>query len=338
MQRYMNKFIFFLLITVFSHTAKAENMQPYQLIDPQEEMGFLVKEFCRPLKFTRSGIRCFLRHSFNRVEYAQDFLPHNFSHLIQFLQFGNSTEQTTAYFQSTVRLFSNKLKSSRYLNAYVFADLLEDLPIVLQKQFEPIQTSSSIFETIKSKIKETLYSVFLSQFSLFKSNPEQFFNDLSEELVIAANGAKALEEKVDHERLAQQLIRFLEIGINKLIWSPSDQEEIWESIKVIAKHLETMMHKKMINEDDLDDLFKSLIERFCYFLEATGTDLSIEVVQNIKKEINGGQLLFVELEEQEQYIETKKERLLDVLSHTEARILARNKGIISEVIASSTCV
>jgi hypothetical protein len=87
----------------------------------------------------------------------------------------------------------------------------------------------------------------------------------------------------------------------------------------------------IINQDDLDDLFKSLLERFCHFLDLAGSDLSMDVINSIKQDIVAGKLLFLELEEQEDFIETKAERLQRALLLTEAKVRARSFGIISEV-------
>ena len=107
------------------------------------------------------------------------------------------------------------------------------------------------------------------------------------------------------------------------------------SVKVIAKNLTTLKEHNIINQDDLDDLFKSLLERFCHFLDLAGSDLSVEVIQKIKEDIASGNLMFLELEEQEDFMETKSERLGRSIIQTEAKVRARSYGIITEVPAYS---
>ncbi len=69
------------------------------------------------------------------------------------------------------------------------------------------------------------------------------------------------------------------------------------------------MQEDILNQDELDDLLKSLVERFVYFLELTGSDLSFDVIETIKKDLESGNLLFHMIDEQEEFIESKVDRL-----------------------------
>lgn len=286
--------------------------------------------FCTPVKFTRSGVRCFLKHVFNRAEYCQEFYPHSFSHVIEFLQYGNQTEQDLEYIISTLRLFNNKLKGSRFVTANAYSTFLEQLPAVVEPYSKP--QAQSVWEHIQHNIKSILYDAFLSKFSFFKEEPDSFFTDVSEQITQAVS-QELIEDRVCQEQFQQTLVRFLENGLNKVVWCPVGEEDVWKSVKTISNQLHTLYEKQIINEDELDDLYKSLLEQFCHFLDLCGSDLSPEVINQIKEDIEAGQLNFLALEEQEEYIETKAGRLNRALVETEAKAFARGFGIVTDVLA-----
>ncbi len=285
--------------------------------------------FCTPVKFTRSGVRCFLKHVFNRAEYCQDYYPHSFSHVIEFLQYGNQTEQDLEYIISTLRLFNNKLKGSRFVTATAYSTFLEQLPAVVEPYSKP--QAQSVWENIQHNIKSILYNAFLSRFSFFKEEPDSFFTDVSQQITQAVS-QELIDDRVSQEQFQQTLVRFLENGLNKVVWCPVGEEDVWKSVKQISDQLHSLYERQIINEDELDDLYKSLLEQFCHFLDLCGSDLPIQVINQIKDDIEAGQLNFLALEEQEEFIETKAGRLNRALVETEAKAFARGFGIISDVL------
>ena len=166
----------------------------------------LLDTFCRPVKFTRSGMRCFLKHSFSRREYAEEFLPHNFCHFIEFLEFGKDSNQNNMYIQSTIRLFSNKVKSCRYVCADAVDNLLERLPNLLKTYFD--KKPASLFTEVQNSIKRILYTTFLSKFSFFKQDPDNFFDELSSDIIETFGNSSFVQMHIDREQLRQSVIRF----------------------------------------------------------------------------------------------------------------------------------
>lgn len=285
--------------------------------------------FCSPVKFTRSGMRCFLKHVFNRAEYCQIYYPHSFSHVIEFLEYGTRTNQDLEYIISTLRLFNNKLKGSRFVTANAYSTFLEQLPNSIAPYCKVKE--DSVWESIQQSIKSILYNSFLTRFSFFKEEPDNFFNDVSQQITQAVS-QELVEDKVSHEVFKQTLVRFLENGLNKVVWCPVGEEDVWKSVKQISAQLNGLYEQEILNEDELDDLYKSLLEQFCHFLDLCGSDLSIDVINQIKEDIEAGQLNFLVLEEQEEYIETKAERLTRAILQTEAKAFARGYGIITDVL------
>ncbi len=323
-----------LLLISFSFLEKSANAHPKDNLPFNSEQWDIQEQdpltlFCTPVKFTRSGIRCFLKHVFNRAEYCQEFYPHSFSHVIEFLEYGCRTDQDLEYIISTLRLFNNKLKGSRFVTATAYSTLLEQLPSVIAPYAKPKE--ESVWENIQHTIKSILYNSFLTRFSFFKEEPDTFFTDISDQITQAVS-QELIEDRVTHEQFKQTLVRFLENGLNKVVWCPVGEEDVWKSVKQISSQLHSLYEQNILNEDELDDLYKSLLEQFCHFLDLCGSDLPAEVINHIKEDIEAGELNFLVLEEQEEYIETKSERLTRALMQTEAKAFARGFGIVSDVL------
>lgn len=276
--------------------------------------------FAQPITLNPEGITKFLRHTYNHTDYGLEFLPNNFSHLLQFLHKGKESHQKRAYVQSVFRLFGNKLKSSSYVNAYAFSTALEKLPPLIADYFSPTKTGKDLL-AMQTQINEMLYSRFLSQFKSFKDNPNDFLNTLSQDIVtnIDQQELPLPLDPTDVEELRKTTLMFLEVGLGKLIWNPEDKEATWLSAKNIAKDLSTLFEQKIIvDQDDLNDLFRTLIERYCFFLDLTGTDLPLEYFARVKQDIKSNTLVFLDLAEEED-IESKGERLLRSLNQAEHR-------------------
>jgi len=327
----MNYHTSFFLLFLFSFilNVKADSNQ-FKLLQSEEtcyeEPGALTV-FYLPIKFTRTGIRCFLKHAFNRPEYATEFLPYNFTHIVQFLEYGSKTEQSIIYMQSIVRLFYNKLKATHFITSYALHEFLKPLPRLLQT-YCTYQQSNNFFSQLKTSLNDLFYTSFLKGFSLFKKNPDAFFDDLSESILEEVRD-NVTDNHLDHEQFRQSIIRFLEITINKLIWCPSDGIDSWKSVKLFAYQFEKLHEADIIDEDELDDFYRSLVERFCYFLNVHGSSITLETVEIIRKEIASKKLHFLKLEERETYLETKSKRLERALLTTEAKIHAHAQGIVT---------
>ncbi len=320
-----------LLISLLIHTATAQDNQYFRdestiAYSPMHQDP--LRLFCQPIKFTQSGIQHYLHNIYSHPAYARDFLPHSLSDFIQFLNYGKNTNQSRLFMVSTFRLFLNKVKATPYLSAYAFCDMLDQLPLL--KDY-CINEDKNYVLSLQKTLKNIFFSFFLSKFNFFKENPDQFFDDISNEIINAVE-SKSIKREVECEQLRQIIIRFLENCFHKLIWSPFDQEEVWISVKNISFKLTSLMENGIICAEELDDLFKSLLESFCHFLNITGSELSPDVIEMIKEDISNGNLLLLTLEEQEDTIESKPERLMRALIKTDAKIQARLQGFITESI------
>ncbi|MFI5332710.1 MAG: hypothetical protein ACHQVS_01265 [Candidatus Babeliales bacterium] len=302
-------------------TIFVNNAQAYQSTDRTQEK---LLKFYTPITTNASGISHFLRSMYNEVEYAQDFLPNDFSHVHQLL----SRKQTRAYAQSVLRLFSNGLKRSSYVNAYAFAGILEQLPTLLEPYF--MVSRAQELDAFRTKINTLLYARFLEKFTDFKSNPTLFFNDLSQEIIDALNSNQFDVGDISIEELRTTTLIFLEIALNKLIWSPNDTIDTWKLVRKISDHILRLGEYNIIPDPDhLNDLCVSLIQRYCYFLDVTAHDLPIEFYALVKEDLANDMPVFLKIAEQEDIIDSKVNQLQRSLTLCEARARAFRYGIIT---------
>lgn len=310
-----------LMLTVSSNNG---SLQSYSL--PEETNNTELELFCTPIRFTRSGIHYFLKNIFNHPLYATEYLPHNFSHFIQFIQDGKRNKQPRSYMEAAIRLFMNKMKSCRYISAYAFDEMLDHAPYIL-KEYCIITQQESFFTKATKAIKDTLYQFFMNKFAYFKEDPDSFFDDMTKAM---SNGFEAdVQTHIECEEVRQMMIRFLEIGLTKLVWSPHDQLDTWQSAKEIAQKLALLHEHDMINQDELDDLYRTLLESYCHFLDIAGSELSLHTLNTIRDEIAAGGIPLIDLEEQEEVLQSKANRLQLSLVETEAKVRARLQGIIT---------
>lgn len=312
-----------ILYCLFSNNLHADDtQQPIY----QQEFQPVVREtledkLLAPIVFTTGGIQQFIEQTFNRQLYGQEILPNDFRHLLQFLHHGQKSA-SKAYAKSVLKLFSNKLKSATYVNAYAFIHMLKHIGPMLEEYTKPAPLL--IFDQAKKQINDLLYNSFLAQFDLFKKDPDTFFTNISDSIVEQLRVAHEQDKQITQAHVQQAVVRFLDIGLSKLIWSPHEHELIWPSIKEIAQHLENLTEKDVIADaDDLDDLYWTLVHRFSFFLDVANPDLPVCFYEKIKDDLATNQLLLCDLDEQEEHLESKGERLMQALLASEAKARLR---------------
>ncbi len=257
-------------------------------------------------------------------KYRQDILPSNFSYLVQLLDYGVKTDQNREYAQNVFSLFSKLLKGSEYVNSYVFSGLVEQMAGLLKHYFSGYKLESSsqlilandldMLERLQQTVTSIVYTKFAQDFTSCKTNPEKFLNDLAQRIVTAT------AQEVSMEQLRQIVIRFLEVGLAKLVWSPRDEEKSWDLVKKISHDLASLMEYNIIDDlNDVDELFWTLVHRYRYFLELHSTDMSVAFYQKLKTDIRQQKLLLFNLEEQESFLQTKAACLLNTVLAQEAK-------------------
>lgn len=284
---------------------------------------------------------------------------------------GNYVYAATKLFSKKIKDVKNQ--DIPYVNAYAFSDMVAQLPPILKDTFSTHKKElrGALHGAIKQSLhdllheqaamrkrnnptKDILYDAIYLQFSELKRDPEAFFDQLSDTIATALlddsveSTAEAFSHKISAaveqaysldaeliniEKLRQTIVRFLEVTMNQIIWSPRDGVGVWSSVKQIANNLHDLLDADIFDDpDDLNDLYWSLMHRFCFFLDLHGAGMPIDVYEAIQSDLNANSIALLTLEEQEEFMETKANRLSRVVAENVAKIKAQQHGLVPKEI------
>lgn len=313
--------------SIDSHNAKREDNQPAMESSCTDTDTI---DFMAPIEFSADGIKRFLEHIYNHPVYANEILPNNFLHFTQFLHHITKTKQPASSAEYIIRLFHNKLKASPYVNAYSFVAMMQDSTTILSEYLSPVDQEEKC-NAFKIKISDLLQTTFVSQFSSFKENPISFLDNLSDDIFNLTTEENRFLDTTSSKNLRTMFTRFIDSGLNKLIWAPEDHIDTWNTVKIIANQLTILYDKKIIDDiEELNDLFITLLERYCFFIELTGVLMPLSFYEKVAEEISSESLLLLELPEQEQFLESKTQRLTRALFYGESQAQAHEENTISQ--------
>lgn len=268
--------------------------------------------FLRPIDFSKEGISYYFTYTYNHDQYPY-YLSYNLSHMIQFLEFGQKNNQSQLYAKSIIKLFLQKIKGCDYMNSYSFLQALPALGNSLE--FYMINQEAGFLSELQKSLKQRFSNIFSTYMSYFQKNPDAFLDALSEQIAKKTNEVQT-QQHIDVEQVKKDFLRFLELSISKLIWSPAQAYQAWESIHEIAKICEQFLHKKLISDlDALDDIYWSLVHRFCYFIDLCGQEISQQDLIRIIDDIATQRFVLFAVCEQEHGILTKKQFLIKKIKH-----------------------
>jgi len=265
-----------------------------------------------------------LHYELRDPSYRKKILPNNFSYFSHLITTGTKQNQPPVYLQSVTKLFANLLKGAEYVNAFAFELLLDTFPANVQPYFASHTTSKYItngalydmhmFDRFKAMTGTILYSKFSTEYDAFKQNPAQFLEHISAEIVTIA------QEEMNREHIRHAIVRFCEIALGKLIWDVTQPERSWANVKHLSDQLATLLEYSIIDDmNDLDDLYWTLLTRYCYFLDLTATDTEPSFYTHIKQDLATHALLLFDLPEQDSLIETKLSYMQRTLLSAEAQ-------------------
>lgn len=312
----MHRFIIFLTISTLSiHSINANS---FQAKDTAQQ--------------TQDHLIIALQKELRTPQYRKEILPNDFSHLSQLVTFGTSTNQPPAYLRSIIKLFSNMLKSSHYVNASAFSHMLETLPSELMPYFSlPASrqyiSNSALYDAafvdrFKTTVQTILYSKFSTEYESFRQDPDLFLKKISGNIVTIA------QEEIVQEQLRQGIIRFCEIALSKLIWNPITQEQTWAITKRIGEQLATLLaHNILDDTNDLDDLHWTLLNRYCYFIELTATDMPESFYKALRNDIRSNDIVLFALKEQDYIVEPKLSYMQRTLLEAETAAYRYRSGL-----------
>ena len=251
-----------------------------------------------------------LQQQLKNPEYPQEILPNDFSYLSQLLKLGATQNQPPMYLRSVINSFANMIKRSQYINASAFSQLLETLPTDIMPYFSlPTSrvyiTNSALYDAafvdrFKSTVNTMLYHNFSTEYGSFQQDPNAFLQTISSSITAIA------QEEMTQEQLRQSIIRFCEIALSKLIWDPATHEKTWTITKRISEQLAKLLEYNILDDtNDLEDLYLTLLNRYCYFIELTATDMPASFFAALRKDLTSNDLILFALMQQDDILEPK---------------------------------
>lgn len=243
-------------------------------------------------------------------------------HLGGLLEFFALHKKDYTNLKTVFKLFSNRYKGVEYINARKLSIFLEDLythvPNCTNVPFDQaLLYDATSFERFTKEVKTRLIKDFSEQFTDFKKDPESFISNVAKKIT------KQVEQELELVSMQQTVTRFLEIAISKIIWSPYDQEKTWESMQHLCKQFVLLLEKNIITDvDALDDLLWSLVHRYCYFVELTGSLLVPGFYEKVLRDLKNEKLIMSIVEEQDELLKPKTVFLKEKIITAQAKALS----------------
>lgn len=286
---------------------KNESESPASELSLTRQEVDLVHFFSKPIEFTPDGIAYYFKYVYNHPEYVH-YLPYNFSHMIQFLHYGTKSGQNEQFAASILKMFLQKIKAAPYVEAENFAEFLPKLTQAIKPYIE--KKDANFLNEMQIAIKEKLSKMFSQYFTYFQKNPDSFMTTLAEQIAKQTNQS-VTQQHIEVEHLKKDILRFIEMASNKLIWSSKDDVQVWYTCNRLAHECKFCLDQDVLcNQDALDDLCWSLIHRFSYFVELSCDSLSKNFYAQVLHDIQTKPLILLALEEQEDLMTSKKSHLI----------------------------
>lgn len=304
--------------TIHSLSAKTKDNQPSSV---KVETAALLQY--APIRQTKQGVADFLRTTFNRPDYAQEVLAIDCSHVGQLLEYVHDTFKTRDHMRHTLRICMNKAKASSYINAHAFSVLLDEMTPYLEDLL--IDADVTEFENSKGLIYELIFERFLNQFSSFQENHKLFLETLSADIVEKMYTQRSIDD-ISTDELRHAIFNFSDVFASKLIWSPQDEVASWDLTVKIGDQIAEYVNQGILDEDMQHDLYMTLLERYCYFLDLVAQELPFTFFEKMRNQCTHQTILLLDLEEQEKCLETKRQRFMRALFAAEAKNRVYEKG------------
>lgn len=306
--------------TIHILSAKMKDNQPSSI---RIETAALVQY--APIRQTKQGVAEFLRTVFNRPDYAQEVLAVDCSHITQLLEYAHETYGTRTHLRHVLRMCTNKLKAAGYVNARAFSALLDDMFPIFSTACADAQITA--FENEKGLVYSLIFERFLNQFSAFQENHKLFLETLSADIVQQMYNQQAASD-VRADELRQALYNLCDTMSGKLVWDPADGVRTLELTTHIAEQLATYVEAEILpDEDALNDLCTSILERYCYFLDLIAQEVPRTFFVDLRTRTAQIKTPLLDLEELEECLETKRQRFTRALMGAEAQCRVRDAGL-----------
>ncbi len=279
-----------------------------------------------PLVFYPGSITRFFEQVFNRPEYAQNVVPNDLSHFTQCFEYIHKKYKKNRYAKHILRIFTHKLRAAPYVNATAYITMLDQLTPQVRELLDG--STDKLHAAWKISINDVLYSTFFDHFEQFKASPQKFFEHIAGNITTTLANPGDVVDDVTAEEFQHYFVKFLDLGMGKLMWSAHDELKTWDYTKQIAERLGFLAQEGLISDDDLYDLRDTLFERYCFILDVAAGDFKPSFFTDLRDTINGTTVALLDDDaELETCLETRRQRMAGVLRDGYARSKARMAGL-----------
>lgn len=275
-----------------------------------------------PLIPTSNGIKTFFAKTFNMTEFAQDIFPNDLSSLLQCLKYVKARPQPLNHAKHALQLFKRIVHRCNYMTSDATSLFLEDAIPVFKSLVQ--DTANKNFDLWQKSIDKVLTDAFVQNFTRFKTTPTAFLHELSGTIVDSFYDQEQVLGDISLEEFRGAINNFMEATLNKLVWHPADGMQTWKLTKTIAGQLSQLVEIGILTDDMLQDLYDSLITRYCFFVDLVGNDLPGSFFEQMKQELSSQTIPLIDSGELENCIKTKRQYLMAALFEAEAISLANH--------------
>lgn len=277
--------------------------------------------FLKPLKLSNESITHFYK-CYNHPWYTKRILPSCFFNVIDLLSYTKTQEDPYNYAYLILNLFHQRFKDCKWDNALAFAQLLDRLPGLIGYLF--IKKPDA--QTLETYLESRIYSP--AGLTVPAHELKAFIQQLARDTY-----EYSLQPMIASYDLRQITTRFLESMLDKTIWDSSDGIQTWKYFKLIGHQLELLYESHIVGDlDTLNDLIWSLVYRFCYFIELSGSALPLTCYTEMQTELAAGAVDFLNYQEQDDLIRPKIKVLAHALQLGNAKALAYTKNILTDAV------
>lgn len=278
-----------------------------------------LRAYLKPVTFTADGLVSF----FSLVNHSYpEFLSVCPVHLLDFLGHGAQTKDQVGYCTVVFKLFTQKMKECAWMNPYALLSALDRIMEIV----EPLCTNAD--KSLEVSIERVLRKALSDEFALLKKNPDVFLRQTSSKIVVL------IRDHADSGSLAELRLRitqFVDAALSRIIWNPEEKLDVWNLTKTIAERVYALYSCGVISASDANLLLWTLLYRFGYFIECTGSRLPSTFYEAIRDDVvNNRCAPWIVVEEFDPRLKTKSQYLLDLATQGVAKMHAASAGILSE--------
>ena len=263
--------------------------------------------------------------------------------VVMFLGMAKDFQLDIVSLSSSLRLIANKMKSCDLIDDTVLTQVLEPMPELLRQYLDRRTKEERMRITSIQDLERQVDKAIEKRFNQV-TDPRNLSSDLFvSSLSVDVNSLvkkefEAQMEDAEERDLAEKLrgvvFRFVDTMLSRVVWYAESYEGIWPSFLAIADKLHILgIEGVLCDQDNLDDLWDTLLRRFKWFLELKGSSLPVAFYEQIEDDMESNVVPFLEADEPDG-VTPKKVILSKAIFEAKSKAIAFAKsGVITDQLS-----